>query len=58
MTPLDLQILNGKADNSLLRIIEDLERINTKRDGGSGLSCGESLTLKRAYERLDILTSH
>lgn len=57
MTPLDLQILIGKADNSLLRIVEDLERIKTKTDGGNGLSHGETTTLKMAYDRLDILTS-
>jgi hypothetical protein len=37
--------------------INELERIQSQHDGGSGLAPGEQRTLRILYERLDTLTS-
>ena len=52
MTPLQLKILAGTADNELLRVIDDLDRM--RRTGG--LSPGEEDTWFMAWVRLDELT--
>ena len=57
MTPLEILIITGKADNTIIEHINELERIKARHDGGTGLSPGEARTLKILYERLDALTS-
>lgn len=52
MNPLQLQIKSGVADTRLLNIINELERIKSRQDGGNGISSGEQKILDMAYERL------
>lgn len=52
MTPLQIQILVGKADHKLLDVIDDLNHARLL----GGLSPGEEATFSMAWERLDFLT--
>jgi hypothetical protein len=49
MTPLQVKIITHQADNDLLRIINDLERMQDR-------SAGEDETLQLAWNRLNDLT--
>lgn len=54
-TPLILSIWAGHVDHILLRIIEDLQRL--QQISARGLSQTEQTTLDMAIERLDAITA-
>ena len=56
MTTLELRILTGQEDTRLMDIINRLEYIRDRKDGGNGLSHGETKTLNLVYRRLDAIT--
>ncbi len=56
MNPLHIRIMIGHEDDRLLVHITALERINSRADGGCGLSPNEGFTLQACWERLDMIT--